>query len=122
PTLGDARDLDAVAGGKNRYGHRLARLGRLSCRGGDREALQHPRRRLEACFLYMTRQGLRRPLGLLRTEAQLDLRPAHLHHGARSTAAAWWAAGWAPRPVRRSSPPCARYRPPPDRSGRGRTL
>src|SRR2546425_5344285 len=84
PTLRDARDLDAVAGGKNRYGHRLARLGRLSCRGGDREAPQYTRRRLEACFLYMTRQGLRRPLGLLRTEAQLDLRPAHLHHGART--------------------------------------
>src|SRR6266576_1936051 len=80
PTLGDARDLDAVPGGKNRYGYRLARLGRLSCRWGDREALQYPRRRLEACFLYMTGQGLRRPLGHLRTETQLDLRPAHLHN------------------------------------------
>src|SRR2546426_5847611 len=84
PTLGHACDLDAVAGGKDRDGHRLARLGRFPGRWGDREALQYARRRLKTCFFYMTRQGLRRPLGLLRTEAQLDLRSAHLHDGART--------------------------------------
>src|SRR6184192_347379 len=47
PTLGHARDLHAVALGEDRDGHRLPGLGRFSCSGRDREALQHPRRRLE---------------------------------------------------------------------------
>src|SRR2546425_6630932 len=48
PTLGDARDLDAVTGGKDRHGHRFPGPGRFSRRGGYREALQYARRRLES--------------------------------------------------------------------------
>src|SRR5712692_2906572 len=42
--------------------------------------------------------------------------------GARSRAAAWSAGGSGPRLAPRSSQRCARYRPPPGRSARGRTL
>src|SRR6266513_1291433 len=81
PTLRYARDLDAVAGGENRDRHRFPRLGSLA---GNRKTLEHPRHDLEPGLLHVTRQRLRGPRRLLRAEAQLDLRLAHLHHGART--------------------------------------
>src|SRR5207247_6494398 len=81
PTLGHARDLDTVAGGEDRDGDRFARLWSLPT---NRKTLEHPRCGFEPGLLHVARQGLRGPLRLLRAEAQLDLRLAHLHHGART--------------------------------------
>src|SRR5438552_17816221 len=79
--LGHARDLDAVAGGEDRHGHGFAGLW---CLSRDGETLQHARRGLQAGLLHVTRQGLRGPRRLLRPEAELDLRLAHLYHRART--------------------------------------
>src|SRR4029077_13931913 len=78
--FGHARDLDAVADGEDRDGHGSPRLWRLP---GHWKALEPPWRRLQAGLFHVTRQSLGGPLRLLRAEAQLDLRLAHLHHGAR---------------------------------------
>src|SRR5207302_5763432 len=56
----------------------------LWCLSRDGETLQHPRRGLQAGLLHVTRQRLRGPRRLLRPEAELDLRLAHLHHRART--------------------------------------
>src|SRR2546422_10281106 len=81
PTLGHPRDLDAVPGGEDCHGHGFAGLWCLSRNG---ETLQHARRGLQAGLLHVTRQGLRGPRRLLRPEAELDLRLAHLDHRART--------------------------------------
>src|SRR5438445_12828708 len=80
-TLGHPRDLAAVPGRERRLGHGFARLW---CLSGDGETLQHARRGLQAGLLHVTRQRLRGPRRLLRPEAELDLRLAHLYHRART--------------------------------------
>src|SRR5207244_11249060 len=79
--LGHPRDLDAVPGGEDRDVHGFAGLW---CLSRDGETLQHARRGLQAGLLHVTRQGLRGPRRLLRPEAELDLRFAHLYHLART--------------------------------------
>src|SRR5256886_6841667 len=80
-TLGHPRDLDPVPGGEDRHGHGFAGLW---CLSRDGETLQHARRGVQASLLHVTRQGLRGPRRLLRPEAELDLRLAHLYHRART--------------------------------------
>src|SRR4029077_6911463 len=64
-------DFHEVAGGEDRYGYGVTRLGRLFAlrRSSDREALEHPRRGLEARLLGVTRERLGRARGLLPLEA-----------------------------------------------------
>src|SRR4029077_9291107 len=84
--LADTGDFHEGAGGEDRYGYGVTRLGRLFAlrRSSDREALEHPRRGLKARLLGVTRERLGRARGLLPLEAELHLRPRHLHDGARA--------------------------------------
>jgi len=84
--LGDARDLHAIALGKNRHGHRFPGLGRRVFAHRE-EAANHARRRLDPGLLHVARERLRRALGLLGAEAELHaaaLATATTGHGPAS--------------------------------------